>query len=108
VTLWEKPEKNIEKQLLCAKQERERTVVCLEEPIALLDGNHHLIRVSEAMARIFGKNPVEIISKQCFLSTDGVNMTPYYDADFNTLCLRIHCPEHNKPVKTSFLAHILP
>lgn len=65
--------KKLEKMIIRAKREWERTVDCLDEMIALIDRNHSLIRVNKAMARAFGKVPPELISKTCYLSTQGFN-----------------------------------
>ena len=63
--------KKLEKMIIRAKREWERTVDSLDEMIALIDRNHSLIRVNKAMARTLGKVPPELIGKTCYLSTQG-------------------------------------
>lgn len=70
-TLGEK--KSLEKMIIRAKREWERTVDSLVEMIALIDRNHSLIRVNKAMAEAFGKVPPEIVGKTYYLSTQGFN-----------------------------------
>lgn len=70
-TLGEK--KSLEKMIIRAKREWERTVDSLGEMIALIDRNHSLIRVNKAMAEALGKVPPEVVGKTYYLSTQGFN-----------------------------------
>lgn len=56
-----------------AKQELERMIDAVREPIALLDKNHRLVRVNKAMADIYQCTPPEVINRIAFVSTAGLN-----------------------------------
>lgn len=68
-----KERKILENQLMHAKQEWEKTVDSIPEPIALVDKNSALIRVNKAMAKLLGAHPSQVIGKECYLSTNGFN-----------------------------------
>ncbi|MHB1349438.1 MAG: response regulator [Desulfobulbus sp.] len=61
----------LEKMIIHAKREWERTVDSLTEQIALIDRRHCLVRVNKAMAAMLGKGPSEIVGRTCYLSTQG-------------------------------------
>lgn len=61
----------LEKMLIHAKREWERTVDSLSEMIALLDRRNCIIRVNKAMARMLGKVPAEVVGRTFYLSTQG-------------------------------------
>jgi PAS domain S-box-containing protein len=61
----------LEKMIIHAKREWERTVDSLTEMIALLDRRHCLIRTNKAMAAMLGKGPAEVVGKTHYLSTQG-------------------------------------
>lgn len=52
--------------VLHAKQEWERTVDSMPEMIALVDNNHHIVRMNHSMQQKIGKPYEEIINKPCF------------------------------------------
>jgi len=73
--------KRLEKMIIHAKREWERTVDSLTEMIALIDRNHCLIRVNKAMAAHLGKVPAEVVGRRYFLSCQGFDNEPQAERD---------------------------
>lgn len=63
-------------QLHWAKEEWERTFDSVQDPIAVLDGDHRVRRVNRAMAERIGVPPEECIGKQCFSVVHGTACPP--------------------------------
>jgi len=61
----------LEKMIIHAKREWERTVDSLAEMIALLDRRHCVVRTNKAMAGMLDKVPAEMIGGTYYLSTQG-------------------------------------
>jgi len=71
-----------ETALLRAKEDWERTFDAVPDLIAILDTDHHLVRVNRAMAEALGRGPKEMAGKFCY---------QYMHQD---LCISPSCP-HN-------------
>ena len=81
----------LEKMLIHAKREWERTVDSLAEMIALLDRRHCIIRVNKAMARMLGKVPAEVVGRTYYLSTQGFDNKDMAEQD--TLAVLASTPQ---------------
>ena len=75
----------LEKMIIHAKQEWERTVDALGEMIALLDQQSRLIRVNKAMARLLGKTPQEIAGRIHYLSSVGFDNREQAERDWQAV-----------------------
>lgn len=75
----------LEKMIIHAKREWERTVDTLGEMIALVDRTHCLVRVNKAMAALLGKGPAEVVGKTYYLSTMGFDNKEMAEADMLAL-----------------------
>ena len=65
--------KELEIKIAYAKQELERVIDTIGEPIALINKKHSLIRVNKTMADFFGTDPAHLVGTVQYLSTDGFN-----------------------------------
>ncbi|MDD3814174.1 MAG: response regulator [Desulfocapsaceae bacterium] len=61
-----KERKRIERLVIRAKQEWERTMDAMPDLIALLDINQRMIRVNKPMAAAIGLTPAEAVGQQCY------------------------------------------
>ncbi len=52
--------------MLKAKEEWERTFEAVPDLIAIIDNNHHLVRVNRAMAAALGAEAQELAGKPCY------------------------------------------
>ena len=52
--------------VLHAKQEWERTVDAMPDMIAIIDENHHIVRMNRTMRERFGKSYEDILDQPCF------------------------------------------
>lgn len=77
--------KRLEKMIIHAKREWERTVDSLTEMIALIDRTHCLIRVNKAMAAMLEKGPAEVVGKTYYLSTQGFDNMNMAQRDMRAL-----------------------
>ncbi len=77
--------KELEIKIAYAKQELERIIDSLGEPIALLDNKHCFLRVNKIMAKMFDCEPAEIIGSYKYLSTDGFANKEQAEIDFNSV-----------------------
>jgi PAS domain S-box-containing protein len=68
--------KMAEESLLRAKEEWERTFDSVPDLIAILDNQHRIRRVNEAMARKLGLEPGECIGKPCYEYVHGLSVPP--------------------------------
>lgn len=75
----------LEKMIIHAKREWERTVDSLTEMIALVDRTYSLVRVNKAMAKMLGKGPAEVVGKTYYLSTKGFANKEMAEADMLAL-----------------------
>ena len=53
-------------ELRQAKEEWERTFDAVPDLVAIVDTNHHLVRVNRAMAEALGVEPLELAGKPCY------------------------------------------
>ena len=72
--------KKIERLVIRAKQEWERTMDAMPDLIALLDINQRMIRVNKPMAAALGLTPAEAVGRKCF------------DCVHSKKCPPEHCP----------------
>lgn len=77
--------KRLEKMIIHAKREWERTVDSLTEMIALIDRTHCLIRVNKALADLLGKVPAEVVGKHYYLSSRGFDNREQAAGDMQAL-----------------------
>jgi PAS domain S-box-containing protein len=68
--------KEAEGALLRAKEEWERTFNALPDLIAILDQDHHIIRVNRAMAETLKKAPEELAGRKCHECMHGSSAPP--------------------------------
>jgi PAS domain S-box-containing protein len=71
-----KERKKIERLVIKAKQEWERTMNAMPDLIALLDINQRMIRVNKTMAAAIGLTPAEAIGQQCYLCMHSKRCPP--------------------------------
>jgi PAS domain S-box-containing protein len=67
-----------EKYLLRAKEEWERTFAGVPDMIAILDNNHRVLRVNEAMARSLKVTTEECIGLPCYEVVHGLSSPPEF------------------------------
>ena len=77
--------KELETRIAYAKQELERMIDCLSEPVALLDKKHCLLRSNKAMAELYNKEPAELVGVTKYLSTAGFNNEQQAIIDFKSV-----------------------
>jgi len=63
----------VERQLIRAKKEWEQTFDSVPDLIAILDGQHRIVRVNRAMAEKMNRSPGQCISRRCFTCVHGEN-----------------------------------
>jgi PAS domain S-box-containing protein len=77
--------KNAEEKLLRAKEEWERTFSSVPDMIAIMDGQHRILRVNEAMARRLGHKAEECAGLACFEAVHGLSQPPDFCPHSRTL-----------------------
>jgi PAS domain S-box-containing protein len=70
--------KQAENALRRAKEEWERTFESVPDLITILDNNHRVLRVNEAMARRLGVKPEECIGLRCYEAVHGTPCPPEF------------------------------
>ncbi len=65
-----------EEKLLRAKEEWERTFASVPDMVAIIDNEHRILRVNEAMARRLGRSPGECAGLLCFEAVHGLSEPP--------------------------------
>lgn len=70
--------KRIEQAILLAKQEWERTFDAVPDLVAILDNQHHIMRLNRSMAERLGRTPQECIGLKCYESVHGTACAPDY------------------------------
>jgi PAS domain S-box-containing protein len=63
--------KKVEKALIMAEKEWERTFNALPDLITILDSDHHVVRVNQAMANRIGVSPEACVGSCCFEVVHG-------------------------------------
>ena len=63
--------KKVEKALIMAEKEWERTFNALPDLITILDSDHHVVRVNQAMANRIGVSPEACVGSYCFEVVHG-------------------------------------
>ena len=64
--------KQAEEKLLRAKEEWERTFASVPDMVTIIDNQHRILRVNEAMARRLGHNAEECVGLRCFEAVHGL------------------------------------
>jgi len=82
----------LEKMIIHAKREWERTVDSLAEMIALFDRRHCVVRVNKAMAGMLNKVPAEVVGRTYYLSTQGFDNRTAAEQDM--LAVLAGVPQH--------------
>jgi PAS domain S-box-containing protein len=77
--------KRAEAKVLKAKEEWERTFASVPDMIAILDNQHRVIRVNEAMAQRLGRKPEECIGLLCYEAVHGTSEPPDFCLHVRTL-----------------------
>ena len=67
--------KQAEEKLLQAKEEWERTFASVPDMVAIIDDQHRILRVNEAMARRLGHKAEECVGLRCFEAVHGTLRT---------------------------------
>ncbi len=70
--------KLVEKAMLRAKQEWERTFDAVPDLVAILDDQYRILRVNRAMAERLGLHPDECIGKICYTQVHGLDCPPSF------------------------------
>lgn len=70
--------KQAEKSISRAKQEWERTFDAVPDPIALLNKDHHIFRLNQAMADLIGKPVTECVGSYCYEVMHQTQKPPAY------------------------------
>jgi two-component system CheB/CheR fusion protein len=68
--------KRAEKKIIRAKEEWERTFDSVPDLITILDNQHRVLRVNEAMARRLGLKPAECVGLHCYEAVHGTSVPP--------------------------------
>jgi two-component system CheB/CheR fusion protein len=68
--------KRAEEALRHAKEEWERTFASVPDLIAILDNEHRVLRVNDAMARRLGVKPEECVGLHCYEAVHGTSVPP--------------------------------
>jgi len=68
--------KEVEERLVQAKKEWERTFASVPDMVAILDDQHRILRVNEAMAQRLGVSPEEALGRRCFEALHGTSGPP--------------------------------
>ena len=74
-----------EEAIARAKEEWERTFNSVPDLIAVLDGNHRIMRVNRAMAERLGTTPQACIGQPCYKNVHGTECPPGYCPHAQTL-----------------------
>ncbi len=74
-----------EESLAQAKEEWERTFRSVPDLIAILDNQHTIVRVNQAMAQRLGKTPEECVSLHCYECVHGTAQPPDFCPHARTL-----------------------
>jgi len=67
-----------EENLILVKETWERTFASVPDLIAILDNNHRILQVNEAMAKRLGVSANECIGLPCFEAVHGLNAPPFF------------------------------
>ena len=68
--------KQAEDEIVRAKEEWERTFASVPDLITILDNQHRVLRVNEAMARRLGCKPEECVGLHCYEAVHGTSVPP--------------------------------
>jgi len=74
-----------EEALRRAKEEWERTFASVPDLITILDNQHRVLRVNEAMARRLGLKPEECVGLPCYEAIHGTSLPPLFCPHSRTL-----------------------
>ena len=77
--------KRAEEKLVRAKEEWERTFASVPDMITIIDNQHRILRVNQAMARRLGLAAEECIGRRCFEAVHGLSEPPHFCPHSQTL-----------------------
>jgi two-component system, chemotaxis family, CheB/CheR fusion protein len=77
--------KRAEERIIRAKEEWERTFDSVPDMIAILDNDHRVMRVNQAMARRLGLKPEECVGLPCYKAVHGASVPPDFCPHVRTL-----------------------
>lgn len=77
--------KHAEEAIIRAKEEWERTFDSVPDMIAILDNQHRVLRVNEAMAKRLGLMPEECVGLPCYKAVHGTSAPPDFCPHSRTL-----------------------
>ncbi|MGA2151342.1 MAG: PAS domain S-box protein, partial [Geobacteraceae bacterium] len=102
--------KHAEEALKHAKEEWERTFASVPDLIAILDNQHRVLRVNEAMAKRLGLKPDECVGLHCYEAIHGLSESPPFCPHTQTLIDgRKHVVEvHEERLGGDFLVSTIP
>jgi PAS domain S-box-containing protein len=102
--------KRAEEALRRAKEEWERTFASVPDLIAILDNEHRVLRVNEAMARRVGLKPEECVGLRCYEAVHGTSGPPEFCPHSKTIADgREHIEEvHEERLGGDFLVTTTP
>ena len=99
-----------EEKLFRAKEEWERTFASVPDMVTIIDGEHRILRVNEAMARRLGRKSEECVGLLCFEAVHGLSEPPDFCPHSRTLKdSRQHVEEvHEERLGGDFLVSTTP
>jgi two-component system, chemotaxis family, CheB/CheR fusion protein len=102
--------KQAEESLRQAKEEWERTFDSVPDMITILDNDHRILRVNEAMARRLGRKPEECEGLPCYEAVHGTDFAPSFCPHARTIAdYREHVEEvHTERLGGDFLVTTTP
>jgi PAS domain S-box-containing protein len=74
-----------EEEIVRAKEEWERTFASVPDLITILDNEHRVLRVNEAMARRLGLKPEECVGLHCYEAVHGTSGPPAFCPHLRTI-----------------------
>jgi PAS domain S-box-containing protein len=102
--------KRAEEELCRRNEEWERTFDSVPDLIAIMDDNHHVVRINSAMAARLGVSRESCIGKPCFISVHGTDRPPGFCPHLLTMTDGMeHAAElHDKNLGGDFLVTTTP
>ena len=77
--------KKAEEEIVRAKEGWERTFASVPDMIAILDNQHRVLRVNEAMAKRLGRKPEDCVGLHCYEAVHGLSAPPSFCPHLRTL-----------------------
>jgi PAS domain S-box-containing protein len=102
--------KKAEEALRRAKEEWERTFASVPDLIAILDNQHRILRINEAMGKRLGLKPDECVGFHCYEAIHGLSEPPPFCPHTQTLRdgMEHHAEVHEERLGGDFLVSTTP